>query len=388
MKLIRRQTARFSAVALIFVFYSLSRLLLLPAAERADLAAQFRFAATTLPDLPGFAQQPMRKVHPQLAHIAGWLSAMGAAVALNDLDGDGLPNDLCHVDIRIDQVIIEPTPGTPPRYAPFVLDHSALRYDPNTMAPVGCLPNDMNEDGWMDLLVYYWGRTPVAYLNQGHEPGIAQALSAATYRPVEIAAGEEVWWSSAATFADFDGDGHADLLVTNYFPDNTVLLGDAEGPLTWMEESLSRAFNGGGTHLYRWESAAQAGNPAVTFGAVEGLFSDEIAHAWTLAVGAADLDGDLLPEIYFANDYGPDRLLHNRLTLAVAAPQAHGAVGCDLEAVTTRSRESWQDLLGAERLALADLVARESGDAFDAAATRVWGALEALKKAGVALDAP
>jgi hypothetical protein len=33
---------------------------------------------------------------------------------------------------------------------------------------------------------------------------------------------------------------------------------------------------------------------------------------WVLAVGAADLDGDMLPEIYFANDFGPDRLFHNR----------------------------------------------------------------------------
>ena len=37
-------------------------------------------------------------------------------------------------------------------------------------------------------------------------------------------------------------------------------------------------------------------------------------NAWTLAVGAADLDGDLLPEIYFANDFGEDRLLHNHST--------------------------------------------------------------------------
>ena len=35
---------------------------------------------------------------------------------------------------------------------------------------------------------------------------------------------------------------------------------------------------------------------------------------WSLAAGAADLDGDLLPELYFANDFGPDRLLHNRST--------------------------------------------------------------------------
>jgi hypothetical protein len=37
-------------------------------------------------------------------------------------------------------------------------------------------------------------------------------------------------------------------------------------------------------------------------------------RGWTLAIGAADLDGDLLPEIYVANDFGPDRLLHNRST--------------------------------------------------------------------------
>src|SRR5262249_14113925 len=38
------------------------------------------------------------------------------------------------------------------------------------------------------------------------------------------------------------------------------------------------------------------------------------SHSWTLAVGTADLDGDLLPEIYFANDFGPDHLLHNLST--------------------------------------------------------------------------
>src|SRR6185295_16454001 len=34
-------------------------------------------------------------------------------------------------------------------------------------------------------------------------------------------------------------------------------------------------------------------------------------RGWTLAVGAADLDGDERPEIYFANDFGPDCLLEN-----------------------------------------------------------------------------
>ncbi len=41
---------------------------------------------------------------------------------------------------------------------------------------------------------------------------------------------------------------------------------------------------------------------------------EELTHGWSYAIGPADLDGDLLPEIYVANDFGPDRLLHNRST--------------------------------------------------------------------------
>jgi|GEM_PF-5305324 len=40
----------------------------------------------------------------------------------------------------------------------------------------------------------------------------------------------------------------------------TVLLGAKEGPLTQMERSLSRAFNGGGAHIFLWTSATTGGN--------------------------------------------------------------------------------------------------------------------------------
>jgi enediyne polyketide synthase len=73
------------------------------------------------------------------------------------------------------------------------------------------------------------------------------------------------------------------------------------------------------------------------------------------------------------------------LVLAVARP---GRVGCDLEAVATRSRELWRGLLGGERWALADLIARECGDTADEAATRVWAAGEALRKSEAPAAAP
>ena len=60
-------------------------------------------------------------------------------------------------------MIVAPVPGTGARYRAFALDPG--RGCPTTgatMAPMGCLPGDFNEDGRMDVLVYYWGRPPVA----------------------------------------------------------------------------------------------------------------------------------------------------------------------------------------------------------------------------------
>jgi enediyne polyketide synthase len=71
-------------------------------------------------------------------------------------------------------------------------------------------------------------------------------------------------------------------------------------------------------------------------------------------------------------------------TLALAAA---GPVGCDLEPVRARPAEDWADLLGRAGMELAALVAREAGEAHDAACTRVWAAREAVRKAG-ALDCP
>ncbi|HEY3492157.1 MAG TPA: polyketide synthase dehydratase domain-containing protein, partial [Solirubrobacterales bacterium] len=68
----------------------------------------------------------------------------------------------------------------------------------------------------------------------------------------------------------------------------------------------------------------------------------------------------------------------------VLSVEGEGRIGCDLEPVSARP---WRDLLG-DRLALAELIARELGETPDAAATRVWAAAESLKKAGAPLDAP
>jgi enediyne polyketide synthase len=72
------------------------------------------------------------------------------------------------------------------------------------------------------------------------------------------------------------------------------------------------------------------------------------------------------------------------LTLCAVAP---GAVGCDLEAVQQRPEDVWRDLLG-PHARLADLVATVTGEGPDTAATRVWTAIECLRKAGRSAAAP
>jgi hypothetical protein len=295
---LRPHARRVAALAVVAGLYGAARLPTLADRERAELAGRFRFTSSLLPELPGGGARTVRPVHPSLRGIDAWISSVGAGVALADLDGDGLPNDVCHVDPRTDRVIVSPAPGTQQRYAPFALEAAPLAYVPATMAPMGCLPGDVDEDGAADLVVYYWGRTPVAFLRRADVP------AAAGYERREVAPGGERWYTNAATFADVDGDGHADLVIGNYFPDGARILDASAGGQERMQESMSRAFNGGRNRILLWTANG--------FREAAGVFPDEIARGWTLGAGAADLDGDGLPELYFANDFGPDRLLHNR----------------------------------------------------------------------------
>jgi enediyne polyketide synthase len=67
------------------------------------------------------------------------------------------------------------------------------------------------------------------------------------------------------------------------------------------------------------------------------------------------------------------------LTLVVAGA---GALTCDIETAVERSEEDWAGLLGPDLLAVAELLAQDTGDARTVANTRVWSALECVRKTG------
>jgi enediyne polyketide synthase len=72
------------------------------------------------------------------------------------------------------------------------------------------------------------------------------------------------------------------------------------------------------------------------------------------------------------------------LTLMLAGD---GPLGCDVEPAVDRTPRQWEDLLGADQLPVRDLLVSEAGDSPAVAGTRVWGALECLRKTGATAQA-
>jgi hypothetical protein len=297
--------------------------------EVAGLAARFAFSTTALPPIPLPPGGVVFPINKTCTHMQFYFYQIGASAALGDVDGDGLPNDLCITDVRAKSMMIMPVPGTGDRYAPFVVDFGPF-VDIVTEYPTVCRVADMNEDGLADIFVAFYGRPPLLLLRRadsGLQPHAA--LSMASFECVELVPGlKERWWTAAATFADIDGDGHQDIVIGNYYPDGAELTdGNSDRPFE-MNDGFSRAVNGGKNRVYLFADAASGGTPAVHYRDAGDVFPNKSAYGWTLAVGTADLDRDGLSDLYVANDFGTDQLLMNRSTPgAVKFQELHGEKG-------------------------------------------------------------
>jgi enediyne biosynthesis protein E4 len=316
---LRRIAPAAAAIVLLTVSFVIAQRPTASASEINQIASAYKFEQMPIAMPPGYhPTQTIRQVNPAYKNIQAWISSVGAGVALTDVTGHGRDDGLCIVDPRTNDVIVTYAPTAPPqdRFTPFVLNAAPLPVT-SDMAPMGCVPGDYNGDGRMDFLVDYWGRSPIIFLARS----TAKTPSASAYRPVEMLPGASAdgqyngpdWNTNDVTVADFDGTGHPDLFIGNYFPNSEVL--DPNGvDDVQMPSSLSNAQNGGGDYIYKWTGGTSGPNPTVSYQLVPNAIPYADSTGWTLGGATADLTGDGLPDLYIANDFGPGHLLYNDST--------------------------------------------------------------------------
>lgn len=223
-------------------------------------------------------------------HIMEGYTALGAAVAVADFNGDGF-DDLFLTDSQENGKNKLYRNNGDFTFTEVGEKAGVSEGNDAVNASANALWFDYNNDRRPDLLVVRFGRN-LLYENQGN----------GTFKEVSDKAGLNRQYSNciAAIAFDCDLDGDLDLVLGNYF--QAV---DLFNPPTahFFPESFETANNGGGVVLYR-------NNGNGTFADVTDASGLRLS-GWTLDLGHADLDHDGDDDLYVAADFGTDRLFVN-----------------------------------------------------------------------------
>jgi len=160
---------------------------------------------------------------------------------------------------------------------------------------MGVAVGDIDNDGWLDVYVTAFGSN-VLYRNRGD--GTFEDMTARAHV-------DDSRWSTSAAFLDYDRDGDQDLFLANYVAFTKA------GNKVCTDHAGARDYCPPGayapvpTRLFRND-----GGLAFT----DVTESSGVARAYGAGLGVAvgDLDGDLWPDIYVANDATPNQLWINR----------------------------------------------------------------------------
>ncbi|HVN81836.1 MAG TPA: CRTAC1 family protein [Terriglobia bacterium] len=283
---------RFFLFAILIAGYA--ALLILYATERSG--AQIHF--TDITDSAGIKFRHLSA--PDMKYI---VESMSGGVALFDYDNDGW------LDIYFTNA---PTVDTANdlRIAPCALYHnncdgtfSDVSEKSGLVDPgwaMGAVAADFDGDGYQDLYVTCLGSNHL-YHNNGN----------GTFTDVTAQAGvDDRRWSTGAAFGDYDRDGNLDLFVANYVDFKLTDLPEFGKGKTCEYRGVPvqcgpRGLPGAGDSLFRNGGKGTFTNVTESAGVADPAGRFGLGVVWT------DVDGDGWPDIYVANDTGPNFLYHN-----------------------------------------------------------------------------
>ena len=248
---------------------------------------------------------------PKLGNIEPHIAALGASVSVADFDNDGWP-DLYFTNSRFG------APNTLYRNrGDGTFEDVAARAGladlnrPGEGVSMGSVWGDFDNDGREDVLVYRYG-----FL------ALFKNIDGKHFEDVTAAAGLRRWVNSnGAIWFDYDRDGLLDLYVTAYFRSDVDLWHVTSTRI--MHNSFEYADNGGKNLLFHNLGGGKFEDVTDKMGVG--------STRWTLAAASADFNGDGWPDIYLANDYGPEELYLNdhgkRFTLSTSGLESESKSG-------------------------------------------------------------
>jgi len=284
------------------------------------------------------AQSGVRFVHakpifdPRVSNIMPWLSAVGASASAADYDNSGRTSVFLTNSNFNSQDALFRNDGTRKGIPHFidVTEESGLRDINKDGVSMAAAWGDYDNDGFPDLYIVRAGGGNLLF----HNVPVLDDKGNAVIGPEGVARRKfvnltresntgSVGYGVGALWFDYDRDGRLDLVVADYFASvySPRIFGSTAAevgrePLDlwhlkdtrFMPDSFNNARNGGGVMVFHNEGDGK-------FSEVHGSLG--LRHTgFALAIGAADLNNDGWPDLYVANDFGPDDLYINSRTEA------------------------------------------------------------------------
>lgn len=228
----------------------------------------------------------------KVEHVMPWLASTGAGVAVEDYDGDGLMDIYFTSSARGSKNALYRNNGD----GTFtdVAEELGVADVNQTGVSETVLWLDYDNSGYPSLLIGKWGGPVQLFRNNGD----------GTFTDVSEESGvSNIMGNFAKVISlDYNRDGYLDVYLGGYFHEDHDLFNLTTTKI--MHNDFEKARNGGTNIMLRNNG--------------DGTFTDVTEETgtgdtgWTLAAGAADLNNDGWPDIYNANDFGPDVLYLNR----------------------------------------------------------------------------